>query len=214
MDDRNLTYQDLSEYFKKHGVTMSPESIKSWFRTNDNTRAMPDLEKASLLSNILQIPLPALLPLTNYRGDVKPIPITGEASCGLPITNSYQGVDVAYVNAIDYSKDYYAVVATGDSMSPEITSGDIVICNPKAQVLNGDLVHYILHDESAIKIYYRDKNDILQLIPINQEGCFFTTTIMPDNTELLSNLTYAKVIQIIKVETNNRKARLRAVGKE
>ncbi len=41
----------------------------------------------------------------------------------------------------------------------------------------------------------------------------YITTVISDNTELLSNLTYAKVIQIVKIEINNRKVRLRGIGK-
>lgn len=79
-------------------------------------------------------------------------------------------------------------------------------------MLNGDLA-YIFNKESTIKNIYKDNNSILQFIYVNQERRFFTITILPDNTELLSNLTYAKVIQIVKIEINNIKVRLKGIGK-
>lgn len=72
---------------------------------------------------------------------------------------------------------------------------------------------YIFNKESTIKNIYKDNNSILQFIYVNQERRFFTITILPDNTELLSNLTYAKVIQIVKIEINNIKVRLKGIGK-
>ncbi|TWO21854.1 S24 family peptidase [Campylobacter hyointestinalis] len=60
----------------------------------------------------------------------------------------------AFCKSEIWHSDLYAVIANGDSMIPEIDDGDEVICDPKADILSGDIVHYQINDESAIKVFF------------------------------------------------------------
>jgi SOS-response transcriptional repressor LexA len=98
-------------------------------------------------------------------------------------------------------------------MSPEIEDGDQVICDPTAEILNGDIVHYRIGGESAIKVYVKDEEAfIVQFIPYNTTDNFKTKTIRLDD-DLVEQLYIAKVVAINKVKFNNRNARLRLIGR-
>jgi len=96
------------------------------------------------------------------------IPVIGRASCGVP--NGYYSDDIDYIDvpATVYRKGAYGVRAEGDSMSPRISNGDIVICDPDAEPNNGDIVHYTIADESGIKkMKLSEDGRTLVLLPLN-----------------------------------------------
>jgi len=98
-------------------------------------------------------------------------------------------------------------------MAPEIEDGDKVVCDPHAQVQTGDIVHYQVGNESAIKVYVRDEDAyIVQFIPYNTSENFKTTTIRLDD-DLAQELKVAKVSAIVKTHINNRQARLKFIGR-
>ena len=149
---------------------------------------------------------------TNSLGAIK---IIGEASCGAPISNNYQCDDFALLPEDCCTKDLYAVIASGESMMPKIDDGDQVICDPKAELMTGDLVHYMLFEESAIKVFVKnDKEKYYRFSPINQTANFRSTTIFFDEKEAMENLKMAKVVNIIKNTQNNRKENLKLAGIE
>lgn len=47
-----------------------------------------------------------------------------------------------YINEKDWNASLYAIIADGDSMSPDIKNGDEVIDSPNSDILSGDIVHY------------------------------------------------------------------------
>jgi SOS-response transcriptional repressor LexA len=154
--------------------------------------------------------------LSNSESSFKPvkkIPIVGSVSCGKNMPNSYQGSgEFAYYNGEFYSPELYCVIACGDSMSPEIEDGDEVICDPKVEVQNGDMVHYTIGNESAIKIYVRnDDANIIQFVPYNQSEDFKTKIIRLDD-EMAAEVKINKVIAVNKLKFNNRKARLKLIN--
>jgi SOS-response transcriptional repressor LexA len=98
-------------------------------------------------------------------------------------------------------------------MSPEIEDGDEVICDPDVDVQNGDMVHYTIGNEEAIKIYVRDEDAfILQFVPYNQSGTFKTRTIRLDDEEA-NEVKISKVVSVNKLKFNNRAARLKMIGR-
>lgn len=146
--------------------------------------------------------------------DVKQIPIIGTTSCGDMDTNQLQEENkTAYYRGDFWSEKLYALVACGDSMSPEIESGDEIICDPEIAPQNGDIVHYKIGSESAVKVYYEDSEaNIIQFVPYNSTDDFKTRTVRIDNEEY-NFLEIAKVVAINKMTFNNRRARLRMIGR-
>ena len=60
----------------------------------------------------------------------------------------------------------FALVVKGDSMSPRIEHGDVVVVSPKREVRNGDICVIRVDDENTIK-RIRIENGYVQLIPLN-----------------------------------------------
>lgn len=96
------------------------------------------------------------------------VPIIGNASCGVPKNHEYSPQDyvkMPYRSA--GNKNYYAVIADGDSMQPRISDGDIVICSEDEEVKHGDIVHYTIGGESGIKKCSMTDSGCV-LLPLNQ----------------------------------------------
>ncbi|MDR0579755.1 MAG: XRE family transcriptional regulator [Campylobacteraceae bacterium] len=150
--------------------------------------------------------------LQHQHKPVKKIPIIGTSSCGKATIDDYQNDnEYAYYNGEYYTPNLYCVIACGDSMSPEIEDGDEIICDPEITVQNGDMVHYTLENESAIKIYFEDEEvGVISFIPYNPSENFRTRSIrIDDNREY----KMAKVVAVNKLKFNNRLARLKLIGK-
>ncbi|WP_297904322.1 LexA family transcriptional regulator [uncultured Campylobacter sp.] len=146
--------------------------------------------------------------------NIKFVPIVGEASCGLPITNSYQekGKKTPYMGKF-WNKNLYGLIACGNSMAPDIEDGDEVVCDPTADILDGDIVHYRFMGESAIKIFHDNiELNAIEFIPYNQSPEFKIKSIRRDD-DFFGELNMSKVVSINKLKLNNRKARLRLVGR-
>lgn len=208
-----MTYSDLADEIIKRGVHITEPTIKSWFVTKKPST--PDILKINLMAEILNIPIENFVEQDIFltKNDVKEVKIVGEASCGNPILSCYDDNDtVVFISADLYHDKLYAVRASGDSMFPEIEDGDALVCDPTAKLINGDLVHYILFGESAVKVYiYNEEKETLIFKPINQAP-FFQTKYIPKSDIGFNEIKLAKVVQIIKSVTNNRARRLRLVG--
>lgn len=71
---------------------------------------------------------------------------------------------------VNYSGEYYndhlyCVIACCDSIATEIEDGDEIICDPTVPIQNGDIVHYTINGESAVKLYNKDEsNNLIEFI--------------------------------------------------
>jgi repressor LexA len=143
---------------------------------------------------------------------VKEIPIIGTASCGAPETMIPLEKRTAYYRADFWKEELYAVVASGDSMNPYIEDGDEVICDPTAPVKHGDIVHYRLRNDSAIKLYlFRSDANIILLKPRNATEGFKTRIVRLDDEEY-NDLILVKVITVNRLNFSNTAARLKDFG--
>ncbi|MDR2789401.1 MAG: helix-turn-helix domain-containing protein [Campylobacteraceae bacterium] len=141
---------------------------------------------------------------------VKKIPITGITNCGESVERKV-GKFACYKGGAKAEK-LYCAIASGANMSPEIEDGDEIICDLAAKIENGDLVHYKIDGENAVKIYVKDDDaDILQLVPYIQSKDFKTKTIRLDGDGL--NFTCVKVTAINKLKLRSNQARLKLIGR-
>lgn len=216
MKNKGITAQDIINHLASQGIDVSPHTVKSWFRKDDEKRNNPELPKLKAIADLLEVSVDDLIVgrSVSEATPVKFVPVVGEASCGLPISSSFQEIGRKTPYSGDFwHKDLYSVVACGDSMAPDIEDGDEVVCDPRADVLSGDMVHYKFLGEEAIKIFYDNKDlDAIELIPYNQSPEFKTMSIRRDD-ENINFIDMAKVVSINKLRINNRSARLRLVGK-
>jgi SOS-response transcriptional repressor LexA len=141
------------------------------------------------------------------------VPVIGTASCGGTDMDHLQDDSLyCYYNGDFWHKELYCVIANGDSMSIDIEDGDEVICDPNVKPQSGDIVHYRINGESAIKVLVEDlEANIIRLKPYNPSDDFKTRTIRLDDDEA-QDLKMSKVVAVNKLRFNNRVARLRLVG--
>jgi SOS-response transcriptional repressor LexA len=142
------------------------------------------------------------------------VPVIGETSCGAAIGSSFQDVGrTCYYRGDMFHNDLYCVIASGDSMAPEIEDGDEIVCDPRVKPAHGDLVHYLIHGESAVKVYVVDNDaHIVQFVPYNSSETFKTRTIRLDDEEA-GELKIVKVVAVNKLKFNNKSARLKLIGR-
>lgn len=213
MDEKKISVEDAVKHLfrngvvaKKSGEPYKASSLYNFFNCNR------ELDSSLLphFGTLLNVPEGAFFEY-DHKSVIK-IPIIGEASCGLPIINNNQenGKFCNY-NGEHYNHNLYCVIACGDSMSPEIEDGDEVICDPTITIQHGDLVHYTINNESAIKLYIEDKEaNIIQFVPYNSNDIFKTKTLRLDEEE---DVRIAKVVSVNKLKINNRSARLKLIGR-
>ncbi|PTB83591.1 hypothetical protein C9926_02115 [Sulfurovum lithotrophicum] len=203
------TYKSISEkILNEYSYKISKESIAKYA---DGSRT-PEPKLLVILSDILHVTVDYLI--GNKTSAVSKIPIIGIASCGGVNLNHLQGMGkTALYNGDFYTPELYCVIASGDSMASEIEDGDEIICDPNIMPKSGDMVHYKIRNDSAIKILWEDEDaNIVQFIPYNTSDTFKTITIRKDD-EIYNNLILSKVVAVNKLKFHNRAARLRQIGR-
>lgn len=174
----------------------------------------PNIDILKQMAEILDTTIDALSGVEIAEKPVKTIPVVGITSCGNAIEDCFQEKGRScYYNGEFWTPKLYAIVACGESMSPEIDDGDEIICDPDAKIESGDIVHYRLHNETAVKVYNYDKdNHIIELIPYNPNPDFKTKVIRLESDEA-DEIIYHKVVAVNKLLFNSKSARLKKVGR-
>jgi len=211
--DSGLNNEALSQKLKdEYGFIISKESIAK-YKNGSRTPSPEFIENVLKLTGADASDI-FIGEIKIGRREVKEVPIIGTASCGGSDINFLQVEGMScIINAEKWNEHLYCVIANGDSMATDIEDGDEIICDPNAQVQNGDIVHYSLENESAIKIYNKDDdNYMIEFIPYNQSETFKTKVVRLDSEEI-DTLKVSKVVAINKNKLNNRLARLKLVGR-
>ncbi|MDR2100415.1 MAG: helix-turn-helix domain-containing protein [Campylobacteraceae bacterium] len=142
---------------------------------------------------------------------VKKVPIIAFVNCGGGLCREKIEGFAPYRGNAKIDK-LYCLIAKGSNMSPEIEDRDEIICERDAKINVGDIVHYTIDGESAVKIYIRDEDaDIIQFVPYIQSGDFKTKTVRLDDKSL--EFTMTKVTAVNKIEMKNTQARLKLIGR-
>lgn len=204
-----ISQQDIANYLAENEIPTPIDTIKSWFRADEKRRNTPELPKIKLLGQLLKLDANDMIVGYSDNITVKRVPVVGGASCGIPSPSAMQETNVfTYCSASDYNDEVYAIIANGDSMSPEIDDGDEVICDPKSTILNGDIVHYHIGNDSAIKVYVK-RGDSLRLVSLNRSYGFLEFSEAECEVQ---GFRAIKVIKINKSVKNGRQARLKNIG--
>jgi SOS-response transcriptional repressor LexA len=214
LKEKNITTMEIINTLRdKYNIELTIDAIKS-YRRKGGKNAIPSLDKLVAFAEILGTSIDALSGRT-VESPAKLVPVIGTASCGSCDINHLQDSSKkAYYNGDFWKKSLYCVIANGDSMSPEIDDGDEVIIDPDVKPITGDMVHYKIDDESAIKVLVIDEDAyIIQFVPYNSSDNFKTRTIRMDDEESMSKLTFHKVVSVNKLKFNNRAARLKMIGR-
>lgn len=210
MKEKKITNKAMSEMLdNQYNYSISKESIAK-YRNNSRT---PEPTLIKYFSDILNVSTDFLLGVD--KKPVSSVPVLGTASCGgKAMTYKKIGIGrTASYSGKNYNSSLYCMIACGDAMSPEIENCDEVICDPSEAPESGDMVHYRIGGENAIKVLWIDTDaNIIQLIPYSPSEDFKVTTIRMDD-EIYSDLTLSKVVAVNKLTYNNRSSRLKLIGR-
>lgn len=157
MSEKKITAKTLCEGL---GLTSS-QAVTNW-KSNDNTSYMKKLPK---IAAILDVPLDYLL-----RGKVEPVPIhsddfsqvipyerrgkrpiVGDVSAGSGVIAAESIIGWQSVDDNFNTDECFWLRVSGDSMSPRIDNGDLILIDKAAKIESGNIVVVLVENEGFIK---------------------------------------------------------------
>lgn len=132
-----------------------------------NGRYMPNADKIAKIATALGVSVNFLLgkeeiPIAKFTlPQFHDVPVLGSVAAGTPILAQE---DV--IGTVMTDKDVFALKVKGDSMSPRIMDGDIVLVRQQDAAEDGDLVIAEIDGEATCKVLKRSHASVM-LVPFN-----------------------------------------------
>ncbi len=96
------------------------------------------------------------------------IPLLGSVAAGSPISVEEQQETVSVPPSLVRSSGSFALRVRGESMIDEgIQDGDLIILEPRAEVVDGETVVALVDGEATLKRLYRESGGVVRLQPAN-----------------------------------------------
>ena len=97
------------------------------------------------------------------------IPVLGYVAAGIPIEAIENIIDYEEISSeqINPNFDYFGLKIKGDSMSPRIQDGDVVIVRKQSDVDSGDIAIVCVNGDSATCKQIKKHSEGISLIPFN-----------------------------------------------
>lgn len=94
-----------------------------------------------------------------FTGDSRPVPVLADVAAGVPLATYEALIDWEEIES--KAGDFYALRIKGDSMSPKIQDGDVVVVRSQPDAETGDIVIAKINgDESCCKRLIKNKEGI------------------------------------------------------
>lgn len=190
--------QNLQNRRKSMGMTQAELGKKlnlaeSTISLYEAGKRFPDYETLKNISQVLQVPISILMG-EKIKG-VK-IPVLGTVPAGIPLEAITEVLDYEEISpSLARTGDYFALKIKGDSMSPRICDGDVVIVKQDSSVECGDVAVVLVNgNEATCKEIQKNKNGIT-LVGWNVASfspMFFTN----DEIETLPIKIVGKVVEV------------------
>ena len=166
----------LRELRKKHNLTQAEVAKKLYIGQGavsawENGRSTPPTDKLQEIAAIYHVNLSELLGTPNAdnvksRG-VK-IPVLGRVQAGIPASAIEEVLDYEEIPADMAARgEYFGLIVRGDSMSPRILDGDVVIVRAQPDVESGEVAVVAVNGDNATIKRVRKSSDGISLIPFN-----------------------------------------------
>ena len=128
-------------------------TIQKW----ESGVAEPPIKKLKALAELFNIDMDELANgnLVDNHSSIKSlagvrIPVLGEIVAGLPIDAYQEILDYEEIPAALASQgEFFALKVKGDSMSPRIADGDVVICKQQSDIESGDIAVVTINGDTA-----------------------------------------------------------------
>lgn len=165
MQEKGIRQTDLVE---KTGIDKG--ALSSYM----NGRYMPNAEKFAKIANALGVSADYLLGKEEAQTEKPPkiheVSVLGKVAAGVPISAQED-----IIGSIWTDKECFALKVKGDSMSPRIMDGDIVLVKKQESAEDGDLVIAEIEGEATCKVLKRSHGSVM-LVPFNAAFAPFVYT--------------------------------------
>lgn len=164
--DDLIKSSDKSTYKVSKDTGISQTSFKDW----RSGRSNPKTDKIKILADYFGVSVEYLLNGNNEKPiptSFSRIPVLGVVPCGVPI-EAIEDI-IEYIDVLPgMAKDHFGLYAKGDSMSPEIKDGDILIVKKTPVVESGKIAIVKVNGDDATckKIII---NGGVNLVPLNND---------------------------------------------
>ena len=132
-----------------------------------NGRYMPNADKVAKIAKALGVSVEYLLGKEDISlakmtlPTMKEIPVIGKVAAGVPI-EAQENI----IGTVATDKNVFALRIKGDSMSPRIMDGDIVLVHQQDYAEDGDVVIALVEGEATCKVLKRSHGAV-SLVPFN-----------------------------------------------
>ena len=165
MQEKGIRQTDLVE---KTGIDKG--ALSSYM----NGRYMPNAEKVAKIAKALCVSVDYLLGKEEAQTEKPPkiheVSVLGKVAAGVPISAQED-----IIGSIWTDKECFALKVKGDSMSPRIMDGDIVLVKKQESAEDGDLVIAEIEGEATCKVLKRSHGSVM-LVPFNAAFAPFVYT--------------------------------------
>ena len=137
--------------------------ISAWY----NGKYRPNAEAMGKIANAVGVTVDFLLGKEEVPVSKLTLPtfhavdVLGKVAAGVPIALQEDVIGTVYTD-----KDVFGLKIKGDSMSPRITDGDIVLVKPQDWAEDGDVVIALVGDEVTCKVL-KKAHKTVTLVPFN-----------------------------------------------
>lgn len=163
-DEQELSISELARR-----VGMAKSAVSRYF---NKTRQFP-LNRAHDFAAALNTTTEYILGIDNVKSKSKKtkgvtIPVLGEVAAGIPIEAIEDIIDYEEISKdMAHTGDFFGLRIKGDSMSPRISEGDVVIVRQQNDAESGDIVIVLVNGESATCKRLMKYKDGISLISFN-----------------------------------------------
>ncbi len=163
-DEQELSISELARR-----VGMAKSAVSRYF---NKTRQFP-LNRAHDFAAALNTTTEYILGIDDVKSKSKKtkgvtIPVLGEVAAGIPIEAIEDIIDYEEISKdMAHTGDFFGLRIKGDSMSPRISEGDVVIVRQQNDAESGDIVIVLVNGESATCKRLMKYKDGISLISFN-----------------------------------------------
>lgn len=142
---------------------LTDSQISSWY----NGRYRPNGEAMAKIAKALGVTVDYLLgkeevPVSKLTlPQLHEIPVIGKVAAGVPIEAQED-----IIGTVATDKNVFALRISGDSMSPRIMDGDIVLVHQQESAEDGDIVIALIEGEATCKVLKKNAYGVT-LVPFN-----------------------------------------------
>lgn len=99
------------------------------------------------------------------------VPVLGYVAAGVPIEAIEDIIDYEELNPNDFNPnfEYFGLKIKGDSMSPKIQDGDVVIVRKQPNIENGEIAIVCINGDNATCKQIKKHENGISLLPYNRE---------------------------------------------